>query len=205
MRDGELILSISMPVISLASKIEPRALMAWDPRLLSKTQYFTMIISGMQQHYPFIQSNGAIVESLATRGMKNLQFHVGLTSDNKPSEDLLQKLLRNFASFKDTDEQVASKEDDVNDDFGYDFVTEETDQKPNNEFSFALSTSLESLLCDRFLEILRLRLRYNLGWAAAETLVSCANQTQIPPDELFLDDSTVRFKHLILLVLYQIL
>ena len=171
--------------------------MAWDPRLLSKTQYFTMIISGMQQHYPFIQSNGAIVESLATRGMKNLQFHVGLTSDNKPSEDLLQKLLRNFASFKDTDEQVASKEDDVNDDFGYDFVTEETDQKPNNEFSFALSTSLESLLCDRFLEILRLRLRYNLGWAAAETLVSCANQTQIPPDELFLDDSTVRFKHLI--------
>ena len=126
-----------MPVISLASKIEPRALMAWDPRLLSKTQYFTMIISGMQQHYPFIQSNGAIVESLATRGMKNLQFHVGLTSDNKPSEDLLQKLLRNFASFEDADEQVAPTKNDVNDDFGdfgfgYDFVTEETDQKPNN-------------------------------------------------------------------------
>ena len=164
----------------------------------------------MQQHYPFIQSNGAIVESLATRGMKNLQFHVGLTPDNKPSEDLLQKLLRNFASFEDADEQVAPTKNDVNDDFGdfgfgYDFVTEETDQKPNNEFSFALSTSLESLLCDRFLEILRLRLRYTLGWATAETLVSCANQTQIPPDELFLDDSTVRFKHLILLVLYQIL
>ena len=68
-----------------------------------------MIISGMQQHYPFIQSNGAIVESLATRGMKNLQFHVGLTSDNKPSEDLLQKLLRNFASFEDAEKAGRSR------------------------------------------------------------------------------------------------
>ncbi|KAK7678999.1 hypothetical protein QCA50_017943 [Cerrena zonata] len=183
LRDDEVVISVSIPVISLASTIEPRALMAWDSRLLSKSQYLTLIISGMQGIYPFTADDGTFLPNLAGRGVKNLQYHVGLTPQNKPDQNLILSLLRSF-NVPTIDEIVLPSIKNIH------IAESILGRNPSHEFNFSLSASLESLLRDRFMQIIRLRLKCNIGWAGAESLISSSSQMQISADELFFDDST---------------
>lgn len=145
----------------------------------------------MQTSYPFLQNDGSFVSSLTARGVKNLQFRVGLTTSHQPADSIVLSLLRNF-SLLTVHEPVLPRAGESRDaEEGTKGYKTTDGQNPGHAFSFSLSASLESLMSDRFLQILRLRLKYNIGWAGAESLISCAGQMQISADELFFDDSTV--------------
>ncbi|KAK7682166.1 hypothetical protein QCA50_014753 [Cerrena zonata] len=88
-----IILSISIPIITLASQIEPRALMAWDSRLLSESQHLTLIIAGFHDVYPVLHHDGFLVPRLKDLGIKDLQFRVGLTPTYKADKDTLREIL----------------------------------------------------------------------------------------------------------------
>ena len=59
----------------------------------------------------------------------------------------------------------------------------------------SLSTSLESLLNQQFLQLLRLRRKFNLGWAGAEELLWQVVTKQQDSNTVFQQNSRV-FRHL---------
>lgn len=190
----DLVISVSIPVITLAQDIAPRALMAWDGRLLSKTKHLTLLISGIHNIYPILRSDGTLLGNST-----KLQFRVGLTSSYKPSKDYVAELVRNFG-LKEKSEPL---EPDTNfavfiydeDDPDYDpYAVPPADPAPEEEeedtedhpshFHFSLSTSLEPLLQDRFLGAVQLRLKYGIGWAGAELLLGESVKRQMKPEDL---------------------
>lgn len=195
----ELVLSVSVPVVYLARIIPPRALMAWDSRLLSKKQHLTLIISGMRNVYPVLQSDGTLNPRLISSGVSKLQFRVGLSPEYKPPKEAIPALIRLFG-LKDIPvepEPVAPQpmysniwDGDEEDDYYSPPVptTTEVEQEDENvtNFHFSLSASMETLLQDWFLGVVQLRLKYRLRWAAAERLFSESQRTQISPDDLML-------------------
>ncbi|CAL1702918.1 unnamed protein product [Somion occarium] len=196
----EIVLSVSIPVISLASDIEPRALMAWDSRMLSESHHLTLVISGMRNIYPVLQSDGTFVPNIAARGIQNLQFRVGLTSRYKPDKDLVLTLIRNYGLQAKDEELQPQLPPPPSHDYYLDGEEDESDEVPSfpeagpqpeendhPKFHFSLSTSLESLLHDRFLQAVQLRLKYKIGWAAAELLISRADQVQQRPEAIIHD------------------
>ena len=54
----------------------------------------------------------------------------------------------------------------------------EPSEEEQSFIPFSLSSSLESLLDDRFLDVLRYRIRYDIGWAGAEVLVAAVQRRQ---------------------------
>ncbi|KAL6306618.1 hypothetical protein BKA93DRAFT_773860 [Sparassis latifolia] len=193
----EFVLTMSLPVISLATDIPARALMAWDRRLLSRTQHLTLIVSGFRGVYPVLQKDGTIFLDALKRAV-SLQFRIGLTATQKPSKEHVAEVVRNFglkedraADATDTitlpvspdpeleDEDVEVEETaDASDQYLEDFSEPATETHGFQPFS--LSSSLENLLNNYFLKVVQLRLKYELDWASAELLCWEAERSQQP-------------------------
>ncbi|KAI0795943.1 hypothetical protein C8Q75DRAFT_846922 [Abortiporus biennis] len=192
----EVVLSVSIPVVALARDIAPRALQAWDSRFLSRSQYLTLLISGVRSSYPVINSDGTL------KGATRLQFRLGLTKDYKPSKEYVLDLIRNFGLKEQQAEQTpnpvftrpAYTDYDEDEDDMEEVWQEEVEPEPEfidddhpSRFKFSLSSSLESLMQDRFLGALQLRLKYGFGWAGAEYLLSESERLQRRPEDIIND------------------
>ncbi|KAG5647979.1 hypothetical protein DXG03_007013 [Asterophora parasitica] len=186
--DDDFAISVSIPVITLARSIPPRALMAWDRRLLSRSQHFTLLISGFRGVYPPHESSGAYNPRSA------LKFNVGLTKKYKPGKEYAKNEGRTFGLIvPDGDEiQFEAEKEDVE---AYDYedyaqapapAVEEAQVKDDGSFDrFSLSSSLENLLDQALLKVIQLRRQFGLGWAGAELLLSEMEKTQTSEDIVF--------------------
>ncbi|OJT02602.1 hypothetical protein TRAPUB_6866 [Trametes pubescens] len=180
-------LSVALPAKSLADTISPRALVAWDKRLLSGPQYFTLLISGLRGVHPAVEPNGTLSRTAVARSAAP-HFRVGLTPNYKPSNEDTAELLRKYGLKEDHDASAedpakveqepqytdSEEEEEQPTDLDFDIV-EPTELQDAEEIAqgfrpFSLSSSLESLLNGHFLALLQLRIEHNLGWAGAEVL-----------------------------------
>ncbi|KAI0643473.1 hypothetical protein C8Q79DRAFT_979163 [Trametes meyenii] len=193
-------LSTSLPVKSLADLIPPRALIAWDKRLLSGPHHFTLLISGLRGVYPVMRPDGYLTPTASARAVIP-QFRVGLYSAYKPTKEDAAELLRRFGLTENYDAGSAEgkedgqfedfPEDEIEDCSSMDLEAELNDDEevveevaPQGFRPFSLSSSLESLLNGHFLQILQLRIQYGLGWAGAEVLRAEIETTQRSADDL---------------------
>ena len=193
MGEDRFLVSVSLPVVQLARLIPLRVLSAWDKRLLARTQHLTLLISGLGREYPILDSEGEYRREAKNAGV-NLSFTVGLCQRYKPSKDQALELVRKHG-LKTSEEPVQPLPDVVNfddDDDDTDDILQERTPTPELEETdpghlerFSLSTSLESVLHNLFLPVLRLRIKYQLGWAGAETLLADVETLQQSPDVLF--------------------
>ena len=76
-------LTLSPPLTDPLSP--PRALVAWDRRLLATSQHLTLLIGTFHGGYPGVDAQGHIISG---KGLASgLNFKVGLTRNYKPSKD----------------------------------------------------------------------------------------------------------------------
>ena len=189
--EDRFLVSVSSPVIQLARTIPLRVLSAWDKRLLARTQHLTLLISGLGREYPILDQDGEYRREARNAGV-DLSFKVGLCQRYKPSKDQALELVRKHG-LQTFEEPVQPLPEVFNpDDEDEDGILEERpstpeleDTDPGHLEKFSLSTSLESVLQNHFLPVLRLRLKYQLGWAGAETLLADVETLQQSPDVLF--------------------
>lgn len=161
--------------------------MAWDARLLAKSRHLTLLVSGVRGAYPMLSASGHL--SPAAHGTAGLQFKVGLTRRYKPAPDEVADLIRTFSTIEH------SPPIDVGPDGLYSSETSFDDDEAledEDAFAFSLSAALESLLNDRFLELVQLRVRHSIGWAAAEALLNKVHRTQKSAEDILLEHSLVR-------------
>lgn len=193
------VVSVSLPVITLAESIPPRALMAWDRRLLSKTQHLTLLISGFRGSYPSISSDGTY-NQLAQRLSVTIAFKVGLSHSYKPGKEQTREATRKHGLIlRDAEDELrilAEKQvhDWESDPYGdnlpvdEDHIAVEEEQEEEEDEGrfdgFSLSSSLESLLDQSLLRIVQLRRRFGLGWAGAEILHQEIEKCQMTADEV---------------------
>ncbi|OBZ72871.1 Poly [ADP-ribose] polymerase 6 [Grifola frondosa] len=178
----EFALSVSLPVISLAECIPPRALMAWDRRLLSRTQHLTLLIAGLRGTYPLLHGDGAYRPEAVARGVSPL-FRVGLTSGYKPQKEHAADVVRRFGLKEEFESEthltempqyVSEDLDDIELSFGVQSEPELEDEEGFH--SFSLSSSLEALLDNYFLSV---QIK-----AADEEEAELASSYVLPPDPL---------------------
>lgn len=183
----EVVLSVSLPTFKLADSISPRALEAWDPRLIFGPWYLTMAITGIRGTCPVLADPANLVPNASE---DRPTFRVGLTAAYKPSAEQCLEFARVHAVqrkrpapkprtvywTKDLD-----KGDGIRDDFEND-----------KSFAFSLSSSLEALMNDCFLPVLALRIKHGIGWAAAEVLHSKLRRLRQGEASTFNRFSTVR-------------
>ncbi|KAF8523448.1 hypothetical protein BU17DRAFT_43697 [Hysterangium stoloniferum] len=180
--DSELVLSVSCPIPSL--KIPPRALVAWDRRLLQSYNNLTLLISGIHSTYPVLLRDGTVAQNAM------LRFHVGLSPQYKPSKEVVLQKVRNF-NIKSVNEPkyTAASDAEANDEEEAIEKEKETNVLPPRDpgcfDSFSLSSSMESVL-DTLSAILQLRLKFHLGWAGAETLYARIMQMQKKPEDVLM-------------------
>ncbi|KIM73751.1 hypothetical protein PILCRDRAFT_99249 [Piloderma croceum F 1598] len=186
-------LSISIPVIKLANDIPARALMAWDRRLLSRTQHLTLLISGLRGTYPPLKADGTLTQDAVARGT-NLQFKVGLSRQYKPSKEYALEAKRTYGLVDDEAQQQERplEEEPLLTVDGF-TVREESphdeDEDDDGRFdSFSLSSSLETLLDHSLVRVIQTRIKYGLGWAGAETLVAETERLQQTTDDVIAID-----------------
>ena len=193
MGEDRFLISVSLPVVQLARRIPLRVLSAWDKRLLARTQHLTLLISGLGREYPILDTDGEYRREAKNAGV-DLSFKVGLCQRYKPSKDQALELVRKHG-LKTSDEPAQPPPETINfdDDDDDDDIQQERTLTPEPEETdpghlerFSLSTSLESVLHNLFLPVLRLRLKYQLGWAGAETLLADVETLQQSPDALFI-------------------
>lgn len=191
MGEDRFLISVSLPIVQLARRIPLRVLSAWDKRLLARTQHLTLLISGLGREYPTLDPDGEYRREAKNAGV-DLSFNVGLCQRYKPSQDQASELVRKHG-LRTLDEPIQQPpellntddedEDDIQQEPAFTPEPEETDLGRLERFS--MSTSLESVLQNLFLPILRLRLKYHLGWAGAETLLADVETLQQSSDMLF--------------------
>lgn len=167
--------------------------MAWDRRLLARTQHLTLIISGLRGTYPILKSDGSYQENAMRQG-SSLAFKVGLTQRYKPSKEHTTELVRNFGLVV-ADEETPDSPTLLYDENGDPVIDEwqppsaqrdpEEENDPGRFEKFSLSASLESLLENQFLRVLQLRIKFTLGWAGAEMLLAQVESLQRVADELY--------------------
>jgi ubiquitin-conjugating enzyme E2 Q len=191
---NEIIVSISLSAFRLAESVPPRALVAWDPRLLSTSQHLTLVILGIHNQYPVLAEDGTLSQDAKSRGTNKLTFKVGLTSGYKPDKDQLAELSRAYAlQVSQPHEPTAEQAEELSCLFDEEPENTLPDMLANEpstsdkSFHFGLSTSLEALFNDRFLDLLRLRIKYSIGWAAAETILSKMHRLQRAPEDIIQD------------------
>jgi len=195
--DDDFAVSVSLPVIALADSIPPRALMAWDRRLLSKSQHLTLLISGFRGMYPPIDAGGNYDVS-AQRSGTALTFKVGLTQRYKPGKEYAKDAGRTFGLIIQDAEDELSKtaatmegpdfyEDEASLEAGQTLPTpaEEIVEDDGRMDRFSLSGSLESLLDQALLKVIQLRKKFSLGWAGAEVLYMEMERSQLRADIIF--------------------
>ncbi|KAH9929262.1 uncharacterized protein B0H18DRAFT_1084285 [Fomitopsis serialis] len=184
----DFVLSVSIPIIRLARDIPARALMAWDRRLLSRTQHLTLLVTGLRGTYPVLQADGTVRSDAAMRGISP-QFRIGLTPIYKPQKEHVAAVVRVFGLKEQPSDAPPAKElfdEPLSDDEGD--IALPSDEEPAVEEStfqpFSLSASLETLLNQRFLRVVQLRLEHELGWAGAEILAWEAEKLQKKPVDI---------------------
>jgi ubiquitin-conjugating enzyme E2 Q len=179
-------ISVSIPVITLAKSIPPRALMAWDRRLLSRTQHLVLFIYDYHGTYPIIGPDGQYTED-ATRLGITVQFKVGLSGRYKPNMSEAKKAVMTFGLIKQDSmdlEELMTPE--------YPQSMKEEKERPEEDVDdigrfddFSLSSSLESLMNHMLLRVIQLRRQFNLGWAGAEMLFLEAEKLQKRAEDTF--------------------
>ncbi|KAF8580706.1 hypothetical protein K439DRAFT_1636776 [Ramaria rubella] len=180
LNDNEIVLSISSPVLSLS--IPPRALVAWDRRLLMSCNNLVLFISGIHGSYPILNNDGSYMSGSTTQ----LKFHVGVSPSYKPSKEVVLENVRNFGLARPEDKADLSAPFT---EAGRELDDPSTAPLPVNDDSggfekISLSSSLESVL-SHFVSILQLRLKFRIGWAGAEILHAESTQYQQKPEELY--------------------
>lgn len=176
--------------------------MAWDSRLLTTSRQLTLLITGIHEVYPILLNTGKLSPELSSLGHRP-QFKAGLCKRYKPSKSDVLDLARNFGLKEKKPIEVPREpaipadfnvEDEEPDDYdSFDFHAEyrraielEEEKAANNAtrkedqgfIEFSLSSSLNDLLNDCFLDILQYRLQYGFGWAGAEMLVNMIQKRQ---------------------------
>lgn len=191
---NDFIVSVSLPVITLASSIPPRALMAWDRRLLSCSQHLTLLISGFHGLYPVLEQDASYTSAAQRLGV-SLSFKVGLSQKYKPGNEQVQEVVRKHGLIlQDAEDELRiqaeiaaqkAKQYDFDADWDEDepmqepeVVEEEEVVDPGRFDSFSLSSSLESLMDQSLLKIIQLRRLFGLGWAGAELLNAEVEKSQ---------------------------
>lgn len=187
--------------------------MAWDSRILDTTRHLTLIITGTRGVYPVLEANGRVKRQVLDRGSK-LHFKIGLSERYKPAKEYLIGLARSaslMAPKRTIQEIVPERSPSLplfdSDDEEYDPMDfhapyrnvvkppeeEEVETEADQDFiPLSLSTSLEPLLNDRFLDILRYRVKFNIGWAGAEIVDSEVHRLQKDADTVFRETAEVR-------------
>lgn len=189
MGEDRFLISISVPIVQLARRIPLRVLSAWDRRLLARTQHLTLLVSGLGREYPSLEPDGEYRREAKNAGL-DLSFNVGLCQRYKPSKDQALELVRKHG-LKAVREPTQQSPEFLDEHYEDDFLTEQVPTPEPEEMDFGhlerfgLSTSLESVLQNLFLPVLRLRLKYQLGWAGAETLLADVETLQQSPEVLF--------------------
>ncbi|KAF8881664.1 hypothetical protein CPB84DRAFT_1817227 [Gymnopilus junonius] len=195
---NDFVVSVSLPVITLANSIPPRALMAWDRRLLSCSQHLTLLISGFHGLYPVLEQDVSY-SSAAQRLGVSLSFKVGLSEKYKPGNQQVQEVVRKHGLIlQDAEDELRiqaeiaaqkAKQYEFDADWDEDepmqepeVVEEEEVVDPGRFDRFSLSNSLESLMDQSFLKIVQLRRFFGLGWAGAELLNSEVEKSQQTPE-----------------------
>jgi ubiquitin-conjugating enzyme E2 Q len=203
-------ISISLPIVTLASSIPPRALNAWDRRLLSRTQHLTLLIIGWRGTYPILCKDGTIGNA-AIRNGSALTFKVGLTKRYKPGKEQAAEAGRTFglvgndaedASLQQQQQQQQQLlEDQLDDPFIPEYPSptnakgkgkesdnnheESFEEDPGSFEKFSLSSSLESLLDTALIKVIQLRKKFGLGWAGAELLLAEVEKSQKTPEDVY--------------------
>ncbi|KAF5342715.1 hypothetical protein D9758_015872 [Tetrapyrgos nigripes] len=104
----DFILSISLPVVDLTEMVEPRALAAWDRKLLKKPQNLVLLISGWTGMYPYPLGSS----SSSSAKPPTLKFKVGLSPSYKPSQEHAKEACRNFGLIvMDAEDELALKKE----------------------------------------------------------------------------------------------
>ncbi|TRM66799.1 hypothetical protein BD626DRAFT_483861 [Schizophyllum amplum] len=194
--------SVSIPVVRLADTIPPRALVAWDRRLLATSQHLTLLIGTFHNGYPVIDSQGNII---ANKGLSaGINFKVGLTPNYKPSKEIAKEAIRTFGLITEDAEdelrkqaeaaaeaarlaamEVDGLEEDSETPPPQPLLREPEEEEEEKFDRFSLTSSLESLMEQSFLKILQVRKEFGLGWAGAELLLSEADRLQQRPADLY--------------------
>ncbi|KIY49649.1 hypothetical protein FISHEDRAFT_65102 [Fistulina hepatica ATCC 64428] len=205
-------LSVSYPVVRLAELIPPRALMAWDRRLLLRSQHIVLLITGFHECYPVLEPDGTY-SYFARRASVNLSFKVGLTQAYKPSREGVLDCIRNFGLIQPdaSDElrqrqaeaearrqqEVLFAEDEEPDpdamDVDDDNAVQPELEDPGAFDRFSLSSSLEPLMDKAFLKLVQYRRKYVLGWAGAESLLSMVEKLQMKAEDVYATKSDMLF------------
>ncbi|KAI5891455.1 uncharacterized protein SCHCODRAFT_02629145 [Schizophyllum commune H4-8] len=195
--------SVSIPVARLATMVPPRALVAWDRRLLATSQHLTLLIGTFHGGYPGVDAQGHIISG---KGLASgLNFKVGLTRNYKPSKDVARDAIRTFGLItedaedelqRQKEEEAAARlaalmaEGEEGSPEPQPPVEEEEEEEKFDRFS--LTSSLESLMEQSFLKVLQVRKEFGLGWAGAELLLLESDKLQQRPADLF-KSSKARF------------
>ncbi|OCH92005.1 hypothetical protein OBBRIDRAFT_791754 [Obba rivulosa] len=188
-------LSVSLPIVILARDIPVRALMAWDKTLLSRSQHLTLLISGLRGAYPICGNDGTMLTTAAVRGVTP-QFKIGLTTRYKPDTEHVADTLRTFGLKENVpplpslvNPMLASEPDPAHipapRDDSMPPESEQAVRQDDGFRVFSLSPSLETLLNTYLLRVVQVRLKYDLGWAGAETLCWEAERLQKNPQDIF--------------------
>lgn len=178
---NDFVLSVSVPVKSLAQSIPRRALTAWG---ILESEHFVLLITGFGRVYPVLQNDGTY-NSTAQMASANLSFRVGLSPQYKPGKsqaiDAVGKDGAVVAERLDQLKLGALEEHGENQGAGVDTEREQSGQDAFGAFN--LSGPLESLLNTAFLRVLRFRRSFGLGWAGADTLNRLLEDRQQTPEE----------------------
>ncbi|KAF9809445.1 hypothetical protein IEO21_07397 [Rhodonia placenta] len=174
----EYVLSVSCPTIKLADDIPTRALMAWDRRLLAPSQHLTLLVHGLNGVYPILEGDGALCPHAVERG-RNPQFKVGLTSSYKPQREHVVETIRVSGRWDKGTPQENVNEEQAQE---TDNMTERRERVGFDHFN--LSSPMETLLNLHFMRLLKLRLKYDLGWAGVEVLLWEADRTQQKAEDI---------------------
>lgn len=167
-------------MVELTERIPAHALMSWDSQFLLPNQHLVLVIAGFRGVYPPIRNDGTFTNTAAWSGV-SLKFNVGFSRQYKPSKEHVANSLRQYGlQFNER-----RNEDNINID----------DEPENDTFDkLSLSSSLESLLDEHFLPLLRLRRQFNLGWAAAEELHWKSRELQTSPTVLVTEINKARYE-----------
>ncbi|XP_006456406.1 hypothetical protein AGABI2DRAFT_77738 [Agaricus bisporus var. bisporus H97] len=184
----QFLITVSIPILRLTDIIPPRALMAWDRALLSKTQHLCVLISGFNGIYPVLNQNGSY-SAYAFEAGANIQFKIGLTQRYKLGKEEARTAIRKHGLLLDEVEEEPQEEVDSADELEAcetPMVVQEDEKTDPNRFDhFSLSNSLESLMNQSFLKLLQFRLTFGLNWGGAEKLLDEVERSQNTPQETF--------------------
>jgi ubiquitin-conjugating enzyme E2 Q len=175
--------------------------MAWDRRLLASSQHLTLLITGFHGLYPVLENDASYTPTSQRLGVC-LTFKVGLNKNYKPGKEQVQEVVRKHGLIiQDAEDELRiqaeilaqkAKMYDWDPDYDEDepmqqeVVEEEEEVEDPGRFDrFSLSSSLESLMDQSFLKLVKLRRKFDLGWAGAEFLDAEVEKSQWKEDNVF--------------------